>query len=372
MKKIMFYIFVCLTFNSYCQDLTIDLPTARGAFQSYHPYLETFDTSRLCMSDKDYLVGDNLDVTTEITIVNMGNSDAVLIDSRNSFFDTCQANSTLYWDFNGIASNFIEVSLLDSCGNVVTSHFNKMLYGIENSYKYGYYIDGNGEVKCNWTQEQINWLSSLAPLPDSSTAFSQKTIFNTPTQQGLSPFWSESYPSYFIGQWTIMNGLPNGLYFQKYKLIVPSWINQGANIYPDSILIPFKWETKFGNGFATMLDENVKPANCVSLPACDNSNRDPNTISINTSNKTVSWDSTGACNFNDLKRWIVCEKRNMPTQNFSEETFTITTETSFVDITALTDRDLQRAGRLIPTAYSGGKFSYKYKIGNTVSNKVTY
>lgn len=99
-------------------------------------------------------------------------------------------------------------------------------------------------------------------------------------------------------------------------------------------------------------------------PLCDASNPDPDSISVNGNDITVP--STGACDMNDLKIQIVVTKKNMPDQQYTVTSFTLT-DGGQVNYPFLSDRDLQRMVRnTIPSAYSGGKAFYRVRVGTTI------
>lgn len=249
MKKLLTIILVAGVAICKGQDLTIDLPTARESFQSYNFYVAAQDTEFLCMGEGYYIVGDNFTVSSTSLICNMGVTDVVLVDTSNSYLDPCHGH---------IHTDLLVVEILDSCGNVVES-VNKVGYALANTDYYGYFINSRGQIESSWTEAQREWLERFAPLPDSSTAYILPTdTFSYHGQQGLSPYRGDAYPFTTEGQWNHMENQPNGIYFQRYRLTLPDWINQGANIYPDTIVIPFRYE----NHVAILLPESVVPAYC--------------------------------------------------------------------------------------------------------------
>ncbi|HTK82746.1 MAG TPA: lysyl oxidase family protein [Bacteroidota bacterium] len=60
----------------------------------------------------------------------------------------------------------------------------------------------------------------------------------TCSNQGISVGWGDVYGSYLDCQWLDVTGVPPGKYFIEVVINRSGFINEGANVYPDSIDVP--------------------------------------------------------------------------------------------------------------------------------------
>lgn len=200
--------------------------------------------------------------------------------------------------------NFNRFYLLDSCGNVISWN-SKTDFNIQNS---GYAMGTqNGRVvyysqyfpATNTTGSQPNilkdWLESLCGPLDTNMAYYGFDMLDQYSRDCQTCDSLILFPNHASWDDAYLQ-LPNNIGPGKYYLSVACnfyMMNQGANCYPDSLVIPFQWDGSFGlnqnfpyeaNGI-TFLSQGFGP--CVQLvqPSA------PTSVAASTNGTfvTVSW-----------------------------------------------------------------------------------
>jgi hypothetical protein len=345
----------------YCVTAQIsDLTFSKPYFESTLQIINRNITDLECIEEYGYHLGNNELLVFGLSTWNMGQHDAAfpsVIDSFGNILpDSILHQMGLHWDdchWHIHTDSLYIVVVRDVCYNAVAI---------------GAKIGFNFQDMGNW----ITWI--LSPngiadhdyllqygVPDYSLQFHPPNDnFNGDTRMGLSAGYYDTYSSATWGNSVPTTGLL-GDYFICVYANYDKYFNQGLNIFPDSS--------------ATAI--TITPQRTVQLnshtticpPPCDNTNPDPQSIYV--TGNVVNWDSTGACNFNDLEIIIWHEKKNGSLEYRTLRTIPITTETSYTHSDKLSDRDLQRwASKIFDPieewTFSGGGYSYGYKIGNTI------
>lgn len=266
----------------------------------------------------------------------------------------------------------------DYCNDTIIYKGEKRYFALENNYRPWYYNSQTGAVTRTITPSVIDALLQENPNLD-SVALAKAPAWTNHSDTGFIYLSPGSGDQYFCDEpqnaaditgkrdfWaniTLVMSLP-----PSYLASISDTTVGFTNTYTFPVYIDVSQVVYYGSHL---------PQLPICPSTCNSSNPDPNKINVDVNAHVISWDSTGACDFNDLKRYIVETKVGKPEQNYLSRIFPITTETSIVDDDALDARELQRQGKQIPssidyTSFNGSKFSYRYVIGNTKSSKITY
>lgn len=303
-------------------------------------------TNQECIDEFDYAPGDNELIVFGLRTINMGQHDAdflLALDTTGLFFDTCHYHSHIRdWNY---------VYLLNECRDTVAK-----------GAKVGYNLLDGGNVitaiNVGYMACFGEWIVQYGAIDYALGVHPPNDNFNGDTHMGTSAGYFDTYPPGTWGNSIKIDGVPNGTYSLACAGNFSRYFNQGLNIFPDGFEVIVTID-----GIAPNRTISAIGTLPVCVPKCDASNPDP--LSISVSGNVVSWDSTGACDFDDLEILIWNIKRNGQAEYRIVQKVEITTQTSHIH-NGLSDRELQRYARQLSWSFNGGKFSYGYKIGNTI------
>ena len=298
-------------------------------------------------------MGLNEVIRFDLRTINMGPDDADFHNSLDTTHDyhSAHGHTHLY--------GWLTVYLLDECGNIV-GRMSKIGWGL---------CDGanimqamlNGNVNCF-----RDWITQYG-TPDYS--LDQYGNFDCDENMGLSAGQWDDYLKGLLGNSFSIDSTRNGVYKMVFQFDFSRYFNQGANTFPDGFAHNV---TLSGEYPGNPLNPRTLTVGGVMNECCDATNPDPSAITI--TGNVVNWDSTGACDFNDLEILIWHEKRNRQPEYRIAQVIPITTETSFVHSNKLGSRELQQYARQVfiteqgeeDWEFNGGSFRYRYRIGNTI------
>lgn len=323
----------------YCVTAQIsDLTFSKPYFESTLQIINRNITDLECIEEYGYHLGNNELLVFGLSTWNMGQHDAAfpsITDSLGNILpDSVLHQMGLHWDdchWHIHTDSLYVVVVRDVCYNPVAI-----------GAKIGFNFQDMGNV-IQWIQTangtaDHNYILEFG-VPDYSLALvPPNDNFNGDTRMGLTRGYYDSY-----GPQTWGNSVPAERLLGDYFICVyanfDKYFNQGLNIFPDSSVTEI----------TITIDRNVllnsHTTDCI---RCDNTNPLPSTISQ--SDRTVTWDSTGACEYR-LERLIV--KGNSYQVS---GIYTVTTN-EFYDSYA-------------PISPNGT--FYKYRIGSLVTDKVRY
>lgn len=204
---------------------------------------------------------------------------------------------------------------------------------------------------------QTEWLEENNVYIDSAWAYLNPNDNFNSNQPGITRGFADVYGPRTEGNWLIITGEESGWKTLSIQINPPAYTNEAG---PGPNYIDFDFYYSKEDTAVYYIGQTAPEPVC-----CDAGNPDPQQITVSGNN--ILWDSTGACDFEDLEILIWNEKRNEQPEYHTAAVIPITTETSYVHVNKLSDKDLQRYARQLPWGFNGGKFSYRYKIGETIS-----
>ena len=290
-------------------------------------------TDQECMEEFNLDSGWNELLNFQLVEINMGPHDADFTLSYHPDFDF----DSCHWHPH--IPNWNEVQLLNGWHQLVTAHA-----------KIGWNLGDGGNIV-----EYINsytglgacvgvWLNSYYPVDNSLLVHPINDVFDRELHMGMSAGRMDSYSDVW-GNHVSLKNVPNGTYYIRKQADYGYYFNQGQNSYPDNFEIVITISGAYPS------DRNNPRSVTIGGSFCDASNPGPQTITAienrNWGTRQITWDSTGACEYT-LERILVRGNNQQQSAVF------ISTQNSFYDWSAV----------------SG--YFYKYRIGNTVSNKVRY
>lgn len=205
-------------------DFTFDSCYSASTIGIVHYNMSNDSIIAGCANEFGFIIGDNEVITCGTRIVNMGQHDKSF--QGQGYFDTCHGHIHL--------PDMVQLYITNACGNVIAVG-NKLGFNMQDGANFVNWMY-NGGNSCDLT-----WLSRYGYVDPALALTASNPDFNGSDRMGLSAGFYDTYGPQTWGNGIVSNniGIPNGSYYMCVAGHFNQYMNQGINIFPDTLSIPF-------------------------------------------------------------------------------------------------------------------------------------